>query len=447
MGTALETLLEYRHASDAYDVPFAEVCELQVAAMNERLQDRIDRIRLVKFRAEAAGLTAITNFADVVPLLLPHTAYKSYPENFLLEEKWHRLTAWLGTVSTYPLDDVDLEGIAGVDDWIARLDAAGHPVSCSSGTTGKSAMLIASQADLDWVSDDAVRACTWALGVEAEQDRQVFNLSPIAAVPRNIALLDRLQHAFGKPGTELFRYPVPPITIGAVTRMVALRKAVAEGKAMPAEIAEFERTGSERAQALEAAIGITVDALLNVRGEKLYLAGYWAGLYKLAVAVRERGFAAKDFHPANISFIGGGLKREDVPADYQEFICETFNIAPGGNFQFYGMQELGSIEPRCGNGRYHIPPWVVCLPLNKAADALLPMEGEVQCRAGFFDLSLDGRWGGVITGDRIEVDFEPCACGARSPSIRDNVVRYADLEGDDKINCAGTVDAYVRGLA
>jgi len=26
-------------------------------------------------------------------------------------------------------------------------------------------------------------------------------------------------------------------------------------------------------------------------------------------------------------------------------------------------------------------------------------------------------------------------------------VRYADLEGDDKIGCAGTIDAYVRGVA
>ena len=41
----------------------------------------------------------------------------------------------------------------------------------------------------------------------------------------------------------------------------------------------------------------------------------------------------------------------------------------------------------------------------------------------------------------------PCACGSKGPSIRDNVVRYADLEGDDKIGCAGTVDAYVRGVA
>jgi hypothetical protein len=74
-------------------------------------------------------------------------------------------------------------------------------------------------------------------------------------------------------------------------------------------------------------------------------------------------------------------------------------------------------------------------------------EGEIEGRAAFFDLSLDGRWGGIITGDKISIDFGPCACGQKGPTVRDNIVRYADLEGDDKIGCAGTIDAYVRGVA
>jgi hypothetical protein len=106
--------------------------------------------------------------------------------------------------------------------------------------------------------------------------------------------------------------------------------------------------------------------------------------------------------------------------------------------------------PRCQEGgRYHLPAWVVALPLNKEGDALVPgfADGEVEARAAFFDLSMDGRWGGVISGDRIQIDFRPCTCGSKSPSIRDDIARYSDLEGDDKIGCAGTVDAYVRGLS
>jgi hypothetical protein len=68
-------------------------------------------------------------------------------------------------------------------------------------------------------------------------------------------------------------------------------------------------------------------------------------------------------------------------------------------------------------------------------------------RAGFFDISVDGRWNGVISGDKIAITYDACDCGARSPSIRDNITRYADLSGGDKITCAGTVDAYVRGIS
>jgi hypothetical protein len=53
----------------------------------------------------------------------------------------------------------------------------------------------------------------------------------------------------------------------------------------------------------------------------------------------------------------------------------------------------------------------------------------------------------VISGDKIAIDYGPCACGAASPSITDNVMRYSDLSGGDKISCSGTIDAYVRGVA
>src|SRR3546814_2349901 len=80
------------------------------------------------------------------------------------------------------------------------------------------------------------------------------------------------------------------------------------------------------------------------------------------------------------------------------------------------MQELHSGMPRCrAGGRYHVPPWVVPLILDKSGDALLPIgNGEYEGRAAFFDLSIDGRWGGVISGDRISIDFSPCPCGHRS---------------------------------
>jgi hypothetical protein len=71
----------------------------------------------------------------------------------------------------------------------------------------------------------------------------------------------------------------------------------------------------------------------------------------------------------------------------------------------------------------------------------------VEGRFAFLDLLYEGRWGGLISGDKVEVDFsERCPCGRHGPTILDNIVRYTQVTGgDDHIGCAGTIDAYVRG--
>ncbi len=449
MGASADRLMSHMQSATGYDLPYEDIRETQLAALRERFKERSGKIKLVGLRAGDAGISEIRHLEDVVPLLLPHTAYKSYPESFLVEERWDRLTKWLGTVCAYPTDNVDLEGIEGIDMWVERLLQAGHWVSCSSGTTGKSAMLVSSKFDVDWHCQDGVRACAWGSGVTPAQDRLVFGVAPVADMPRNDAIRNALFKAFGIPGSQRFNYPVPPITIGSITRMITLRRAIADGTARPGDIAEFEQTSAMRQKAVEAAAGVTAEALIAARKEKLHITGFWGALYEACVEVRNRGYSGKDFLGDNTCFIGGGLKGADLPANYKEFVFETLNLDSARNYQMYSMQELSSSFPRCQKGgRYHIAPWMVCLPLDKSGEQLVEIgKGEIEGRAAFFDLSLDARWGGVISGDRIHVDFGPCACGHRGPSIRDDIARYKDLEGDDKITCSGTVDAYVRGLA
>lgn len=449
--SAAEKLMAKVRDDDRFDYSAAEIRPLQIAALNERFQDRKGRIKLLAKRAEEAGTSEITSLEDMVPLLFPHTAYKSYPESFLIDERWDRLTKWLGTVSPYPIEGVDLEGIAGIDEWIERLAAKGYFISCSSGTTGKSAMLIASGKDMDWSKIDTVGVFSWGSGVPAAQDRLLVGCAPVATVPKNQAISEAQAAAFCNPEWERWAYPVPPITVGSLTRMVVMRKKMADGKASPQEIADFEATSKDRQDVLDSAIEKTADFIVANRDRKLMVAGLWSGLYAVAKAVRERGYAAKDFDPDNCIYVGGGLKRALLPADYQQFVHETFNIPEGRHFQNYSMQELNSGMPKCREGgRYHVPPWIVPFILDKSGDALLPHDpagGEVEGRAAFFDLSLDGRWGGVISGDKVSLDYSPCQCGNRGSSFRDNIARFADLEGDDKIGCAGTIDAYVRGMS
>ncbi|MCB2076782.1 MAG: hypothetical protein KDE55_03680 [Novosphingobium sp.] len=449
MGEVADKLTGMVHSPDRYDMSFEELRDAQVEAMNERFQERKDKIKLLRHRAEEAGLDGIRSREDAAQVLFPHTAYKSYPESFLMDERWDRLSKWLDTVSTHRVPAIGKDEVDGVDAWIEKLTESHHYVSCSSGTTGKSAMLVASDKDMAWCRIEGPQAYTWGSGVPLDHSRRMFGMAPVAKVPRNEATGEGYRTALQDPDYEPFAYPAPPITVGGLTKMVVLRKKIADGTATPSEIADFEETSASRALAMEDAIGVTAEALVEARKDKLHVTGLWSGLYAVAKAVRDMGYSAKDFNPENSIYVGGGLKRAQLPADYREFVYETFNIQPERNYQNYSMQELQSGMPRCqAGGRYHLPAWVVPLILDKPGDNLLPIvDGEFEGRAAFFDLSLDGRWGGVISGDRINIDFSHCACGAKSPSIRDDIARYADLEGDDKIGCAGTVDAYVRGVS
>lgn len=451
-GTATQELMSYGDGGEGYALPYAAIRETQIRAMNERLEDQIDRIKLVKMRAEEAGVTQVRELADAVSLLLPHTSYKTYPESFVMNGRWDRLTKWLGTVSARPTDNVDLSGVENIDQWVERCAQAGHMVSCSSGTTGKSAMLVATQQDLEFSARDGVAAVEWGSAMRRGDNRTMIgSAGTIAYTPRNVAIGQALMAAFVDPGKPKPTNKVPPITIGSIIEMIVLRKKVADGTAMPQEIAHYEAQVSQREAILAEARVIAIDEAIERRGDRLYTTGMWASVYALAEGVRSRGYDGKDFHPENGIYLGGGLKRAQLPDNYREFVYQTFNMVPKYIYQMYGMQEIHSSMPRCREGqRYHVPPWVVALPLNKDGDALVEfrdVDGEVECRAAFFDLSLEGRWGGVISGDKIKIDFRPCACGAGSPSIRDDIVRYSDIEGDDKIACSGTVDAYVRGLS
>jgi hypothetical protein len=449
MGPATERLTQMIGAQNRYDIPFEELRRAQVEAMNERFQERRDAIKLLGHRAREANVTQVRSHEEVVQLLLPHTAYKSYPEKFLMDRRWDRLGKWLDTVSTYRVPPQSAMLIKDVDDLVEKLQDSGHYVSCSSGTTGKSAMLVASRSDMEWCKKEAVSTYSWGSGVKPAQDRRIFGMAAVAHVPRNQFTGEAYTAALQDPAYERFAYPVPPITVGGLTQMAVLRKSIANGTAMPAEIQKFQQISATLQKAVDDAVVVTAKAVVEARASKLHVTGLWAGLYHVAKAVRDMGYSAMDFHPENSIYVGGGLKRAKLPDDYREFVYETFNIRPERNYQNYSMQELHSGMPRCQTGnRYHLPPWLVPLILNKAGDTLLPItETEYEGRAGFFDLSLDGRWGGVISGDKVSIDFSPCACGNKGPTIRDDIVRYADLEGDDKIGCAGTVDAYVRGVA
>jgi len=448
MTSATERLAQLVGAKDCFDVSPAELLPVQLEAATERLQSQADVIPLLANRAESAGLKEVRRPDDLVPLLFAHTTYKTYAEGWLTERRWDRMGNWLATVSTRPVDGLDTAGVQTLDDWIKQLETVGHYLSCSSGTTGKPAMLSCTEGDIELSARINIEALLWATGLNRGEDRKFLGLGPQFAAPREDAIRQAMVDAFSPRHPPYQFGDGEPITVGSMVDIITLRRKLTDGTARPNEVAEFERIAGQRAADMDASAKKAIDAVIDARSLPLLATGMFATLYQIAEGIRAKGHGGGDFNPNNAMMVAGGLKGAALPPNYREYILETFNVAEDRLYHMYSMREINATFPLCHAGRYHISPWVIMLPLDTGGEQLLDADGgEIESRAAFFDTSIAGRWGGVISGDKVRVSFAKCRCGHQGPTVGRDITRYADLPGGDKINCAGSIDAYVRGVA
>jgi hypothetical protein len=152
------------------------------------------------------------------------------------------------------------------------------------------------------------------------------------------------------------------------------------------------------------------------------------------------------FHPDSSISTAGGAKGNPLPPDWIDQVCRFFGIERLE--RYYGMSELSGLCKMCPAGRYHFQPWLLPFILDPDTSKLQPRRGVQRGRAAFFDVLITGHWGGIITGDEIEVDFSSlCACGQTTVHMGAEVERLgAKRGGDDKITCAGAPQAHSEAL-
>jgi hypothetical protein len=151
------------------------------------------------------------------------------------------------------------------------------------------------------------------------------------------------------------------------------------------------------------------------------------------------------FAPGSAVVGGGGGKGVVLPDDAEAVICRFFGVERLRDS--YGMTEQNWYLNSCEHDRFHVPPWVVVLLLDGETGRPLPRAGVQTGRAAFFDISQDGAWGGIVSGDRISVDFDPCPCGRTTLHIARKIQRFSEVQGgDDKITCAATPAAQDEAL-
>lgn len=440
-------LLDMIAEPDVWDRPAAELDAMRLQAARELFAERREQISVLRRRAGEAGVSEIRSLEDLVPLLFAHTVYKSYPTALVEHGRWERMLQWLQTLSVGDVTGVDVAGVSDVDDWIARLRAAGHRVLATSGSSGKVSFLNQTQGDWEVKKRHFQHTMGWPYATP-NRDRPYFALGPSRGFNSAIEAQQIQSEIWGRPG-DIHFLTDEPLNIAEVSAMAALRKRMADGVATPAEIAAAESAGKAKAERMTAALSQIAERILAVRHQPIFLGALWAQHMMIIAKARAMGVGDGEFHPQSLILAGGGVKGVALPPDYKAQVQRFYGevTRPGG----YGMTELVQRLPRCEAGRYHIPPALVVLLLDQAGERLLNPPhnsgGVIEGRFAFLDLTFEGRWGGLISGDKVEIDFgERCACGRPGPTVLDSIVRYSQITGeDDHIGCAGTIDSYIRG--
>ncbi|MDB5968000.1 MAG: hypothetical protein JWQ90_450 [Hydrocarboniphaga sp.] len=447
MSNARRQLLDLILDPDqAYDQPAAEIRALQLEAAQELFAQRREQIPLVAKRAEDAGISAIRSFDDLVPLLFAHTVYKSYPASFFEQGRWDRMLQWLNTLSVADVSGVDVAGVRNVDDWLERLWDAGHAVIATSGTTGKCSFLNHTMGDREMKARHARHTVAWPFA-RASSDRPVFWLGPIKGRQSSVEAAIANAKNWGRAG-DTYALSDEPLLISELSEMAAMRNKMAKGSATPDEIAAFELKSLQKSQRMRAGLLKLTDRILERRHEPIFLTGLWSQHMMIIERARELGVGDGEFHPQSVISAGGGIKGVALPADYQQQVERFYGKVI--RFAAYGMTEMAQTLPRCEAGRYHIAPGLIALPLDASGEKRVKPEDAggqpIEARFAFLDLLYEGRWGGLITGDKVAIDFsERCACGRHGPTLLDTIGRYTRPGQDDHIGCAGTIDAYIRG--
>jgi hypothetical protein len=438
-----------------HSVPREEADATQLVGINLRLQQRRAEIPVLAKLAQAQDINRVGRLEDAAPLFFTHDLYKSYPVSLLVKARFDQLTRWLDRLTPYDLSGVGVADCQCIDDWLDRLrENTPLDVTTSSGTSGTISFIPKTKRDYRTAVTGLRVQLTERFaecGSQTNFNEPIHVLTPfycdgyssVARLP--VYFLD----IFCKGDAARLHTALPFKASADLTWLAArLRAAQAKGdhsridvpETLLARRAEWERIVADTPARQSAFIREQVPEL---RGQRVFALGITTLFHEIARSGLEAGVRA-EFAPNSVVMAGGGGKGTVLPDDADDVIRAFFGVELRGA---YGMTELNFYLITCEHERLHIPPWVTILLLDPASGQTLPRVGVQTGRASFFDMTQDGNWGGIVTGDRISIDYRPCACGRTTLHIDNRIQRFSEITGDqDKLTCAATPGAQAQAL-
>jgi hypothetical protein len=450
---AMSELFESPREEQAqWDAAKREAVQLAMARL--RFEELAPRIPQLKKLAELQKVEEVRALDDLAPLLFRHTVYKSYPISMVTRGRFDLLTKWLDGLTVHDLSGVDASQCDSFDIWFVALEAQSplRPIH-STGTTGKLSIMPRGVWETDYFAWQFLHSYDTLDGspnpidllIEANGGGPVPIVHPSYRHGRHLAqrMMDALVSGIGSEETT-YVLNSDYLSADLMSLVGQVRGASQRGELDKLEIApallEKYRAMVSGQQDQQEIQRVFFERLVNdLLGKAVYVVGVTPHLYDWMLRGEERGIA-RLFAPESIVATGGGAKGLDLPPDWKERI-EAFIGAP---MRFgYGMSESLGGAMGCEAGNYHAPVSSILYILDLETGDPLPREGTQTGRHAFLDLNVGSYWGGFVTGDKVTVTWDDCACGRRGPYFHPDIQRLSEAEGgDDKVSCSGSADAH-----
>jgi hypothetical protein len=442
-----------------YSIPREELGDIQLSAARLRFDTLKGRVAMLGRFAQEQGVEEIRDISDLALLLVPHSAYKSYPLSYLENGQFDRMTRWLGSFTTSNLSRIDTGACECIDDWIIALDRQTDVrITHSTGTSGKLSFL--PRSEHEWARVQAMMMLRLFEGYGEERGAEViedFTTLPYIypgyrygamGHPRAAEMFEKYWHrGNGTPIVTLHpgRLSADALSLGGRLAAAESRGELGRLEISPKLLARRQEFLDDHAHASER-FDAFMDAITRFKGQRIFMAALHTQFWDMAVEGAKRGLTHL-FAPDSLFLCSGGMKGRVIPEDWENHVTRFL----GGRLrEGYGMIEGMGGGPRCAHGYYHIQPWLILFLLDPKSGVLLPRSGMQTGRLGIFDLAAWTYWGGFLSGDRVTIhwgDDRPCRCGRLGPYVDPDIRRYSEIEGgDDKITCAGAPEAHDRAL-
>jgi len=440
-------------------VPRSELDALQRDGVRARFAQLRVAIPMLERLARQRQVAAVDALEDVVPVLFDHAVYKSYPPSLLDQHRYADLTAWLNRLTAFDLSGVDVSACRSIDDWLLTLARETPLAVCH--TTGTSGSL----SFLPWAKSEWLRMFG-TYPVLFFQDFGDFGRPPARLqVPLNLPCVypffrsggmshtvanDAIVHIIAG-GEERFHAAYPArlsadlLLLGARLKAAAARgrTAVAAGPELAARRGEFEMLQRDMPAHLAR---FFAEMRKRFAGQRVFVLATSNLLFTMAQNGLAQGISG--VFAADSVVVTGGGKGLELPADWRDTVRRF--LGAGSIHDCYGMSEMAGQFIACEFGHYHAVPWIVPFVLDPADDRLLPRRGRASGRFAFYDLLVHSRWGGLVTGDAVTLDWDGgCPCGRTAPYLLRDIRRLggpARDGDDDKVSCADTGETYGEAL-